>query len=346
MLKLKNISKTFGDSSSSKPVLKNIDLEINDSEFLVLVGPSGCGKSTLIRIIAGLEQADSGSIFFGDKDLTELEPKDRNVSMVFQNYALYPHKTVFDNIAFPLQIANKNNLHIDSSVKEIAEKLNISDLLNRKPGQLSGGQRQRVALARALAKKPNIFLLDEPLSNLDAKLRMQMRQELFRLHQEIASTFIYVTHDQVEAMTLGDRVVVLHEGQIQQLGSPQDVYNKPSNPFVASFIGSPPANLLFSKSTNKCFALRPEYFSLDASRDSKFEIEVFNMEILGSEILVYGYLISGDHQFQDRQKLIAKLDNNEHSLRIYNEFRAKTRANKEISLNISLYFDKNLLYCF
>jgi len=343
VLELKNISKSF---SPSKPVLNNINLQIQDAEFLVLVGPSGCGKSTLIRIIAGLEQADSGSIFFGEKDLTPLEPKDRNLSMVFQNYALYPHKTVFDNIAFPLQIANAGKQDIDVAVKNIAEKLNISDLLERKPGQLSGGQRQRVALARALVKKPSIFLLDEPLSNLDAKLRMQMRQELFKLHKELNSTFIYVTHDQVEAMTLGDRVVVLHEGSIQQIGTPQEVYNKPANPFVASFIGSPPANLLSVKDSSKNVAIRPEYLFLDSIHNMKVDVEIFNMEILGSEILLYGLILAGEHNFQERQKLIAKLDNNDKSQSVYQEFRSKTRANTEITQRISLYFDKNLLYCF
>jgi len=343
VLELKNISKSF---TADKPVLSNINLEIQDSEFLVLVGPSGCGKSTLIRIIAGLEQPDSGSIFFNGKDLTSLEPKDRNLSMVFQNYALYPHKTVFENIAFPLQIANRAKQDAELVVRNIAEKLNIADLLERKPGQLSGGQRQRVALARALAKQPSIFLLDEPLSNLDAKLRMQMRQELFKLHKELNSTFIYVTHDQVEAMTLGDRVVVLHEGSIQQVGTPQEVYNKPANPFVASFIGSPPANLLNSCDASKCLALRPEYLSLDSAHDSKIEVEIYNMEILGSEILLYGLVLSGEHNFKEHQKLIAKLDNNLSSQTLYSEFRSKTRSNTEISQRITLYFDKNLLYCF
>jgi len=343
VLELKNISKSF---APSKPVLNNISLEIQDAEFLVLVGPSGCGKSTLIRIIAGLEQPDSGAIVFDGKDLTALEPKDRNLSMVFQNYALYPHKTVFENIAFPLQIANHPKQDSELVVKNIAEKLNIADLLERKPGQLSGGQRQRVALARALAKQPSIFLLDEPLSNLDAKLRMQMRQELFKLHKELNSTFIYVTHDQVEAMTLGDRVVVLHEGSIQQVGTPQEVYNKPANPFVASFIGSPPANLLNARDSSQCLALRPEYLYLDPVHDSKIEVEIYNMEILGSEILLYGLVLPGHHDFQEHQKLIAKLDNNDNSQTLYSEFRSKTRSNTEISPSRSLYFDKNLLYCF
>jgi ABC-type sugar transport system ATPase subunit len=343
VLELKNIYKSF---TANKQVLNNINLEIQDSEFLVLVGPSGCGKSTLIRIIAGLEQPDSGAIIFDGKDLTTLAPKDRNLSMVFQNYALYPHKTVFENIAFPLQIANHKKQDSEVVVKNIAEKLNIADLLERKPGQLSGGQRQRVALARALAKQPSIFLLDEPLSNLDAKLRMQMRQELFKLHKELNSTFIYVTHDQVEAMTLGDRIVVLHEGIIQQVGTPQEVYNKPTNSFVASFIGSPPANLLITCDSSKQLALRPEYLYLDHNYDSKIEVEIFNMEILGSEILLYGSILQSDHKFQESQKLIAKLDNNEYSQSVYREFRSKTKANFGISQRINLYFDKNLLYCF
>lgn len=239
-LELKNIKKSFGDAH----ILKGIDLEINDGEFVVFVGPSGCGKSTLLRLIAGLEVPTSGDIFIDDENVTEKEPIDRQIAMVFQSYALYPHLNVYDNMAFALKLAKTSGDEIDKKVKEAAKILNIEHLLQRKPKDLSGGQRQRVAIGRAIVRNPKIFLFDEPLSNLDAALRNKMRYEFARIGEQLANTIIYVTHDQVEAMTLADKIVVLNGGIIAQAGSPMDLYNNPQNRFVAEFIGNPKMNFL------------------------------------------------------------------------------------------------------
>jgi multiple sugar transport system ATP-binding protein len=220
-----------------------LSLDIEDGEFLVLVGPSGCGKSTALRMIAGLESITSGKLEIGDNDVTDLEPKDRDIAMVFQSYALYPHLTVRDNIAFPLKIRKMDKAEIDTRVNEAADILELTENLDRRPGQLSGGQRQRVAMGRAIVRQPACFLMDEPLSNLDAKLRVQMRSEISRLQRKLKTTTVYVTHDQVEAMTMGDRVAVLSAGVLQQVDSPQNLYDNPDNVFVASFIGSPQMNL-------------------------------------------------------------------------------------------------------
>jgi len=224
--------------------VKDVSLEIRDKEFLVLVGPSGCGKTTTLRMVAGLEEITSGEIRIGDEVVNELPPMDRDIAMVFQNYALYPHKTVFDNMAFGLQMRRYAKDDILKRVREAAEILGIEPLLERKPRQLSGGQRQRVAVGRAIVRHPEVFLFDEPLSNLDAKLRVQMRVELKRLHERLETTAIYVTHDQVEAMTLGDRVVVMKDGRVQQVGEPLELYGRPANKFVAGFIGSPAMNFV------------------------------------------------------------------------------------------------------
>ena len=224
--------------------VKDVDLEIRDKEFLVLVGPSGCGKTTTLRMVAGLEEITSGEILIGDRVVNELPPMDRDIAMVFQNYALYPHKTVFDNMAFGLQMRRYSQDEVKKRVREAAEILGIEVLLERKPRQLSGGQRQRVAVGRAIVRHPQVFLFDEPLSNLDAKLRVQMRVELKRLHERLETTAIYVTHDQVEAMTLGTRVVVMKDGRVQQIGEPLELYGRPSNKFVAGFIGSPAMNFV------------------------------------------------------------------------------------------------------
>jgi len=237
---LKNIDKFY----EKNHVIKNVSLEIADREFLVLVGPSGCGKSTLLRMIAGLEEISSGEILIGGKVVNNLSPKDRDISMVFQNYALYPHMNVYDNMGFGLKIRKFPKNEIDTRVSEAAEILGISHLLDRKPKALSGGQRQRVALGRAIVRKPKVFLFDEPLSNLDAKLRVHMRTEIAKLHNRLQTTMIYVTHDQVEAMTMGDRIAVLNEGIVQQHDTPLNLYNEPSNRFVAGFIGSPAMNFL------------------------------------------------------------------------------------------------------
>jgi len=238
---LKNIDKVF---DQNKRVIDDFSLEIADGEFTVLVGPSGCGKSTLLRIIAGLESPTKGEILIDDIVINAVAPKDRNVAMVFQNYALYPNMTVFDNLGFGLKLRKMNKDEIRKRVEKAAEILEIKDLLNRKPKQLSGGQSQRVALGRAIVRDPNVFLFDEPLSNLDAKLRVHMRAEIKQLHKRLGTTMVYVTHDQVEAMTIGDRIVILKDGIIQQIGSPLDVYNDPKNIFVAGFIGAPPMNFI------------------------------------------------------------------------------------------------------
>ena len=220
----------------------NFNLEIEDKEFIVLVGPSGCGKSTTLRMIAGLEEITEGKLYISDKLINDVAPKDRNIAMVFQNYALYPHMTVYENLAFALKLRHRPKDEVDKKVREAAETLDITDLLQRKPKALSGGQRQRVAIGRAIVRDPQVFLMDEPLSNLDAKLRNQMRAEIIKLRQRINTTFIYVTHDQTEAMTLGDRIVIMKDGKVQQIGTPQEVFEHPSNLFVAGFIGTPQMN--------------------------------------------------------------------------------------------------------
>ncbi|MDS0526940.1 sn-glycerol-3-phosphate ABC transporter ATP-binding protein UgpC [Clostridium sp. SHJSY1] len=240
-LSLKNIYKIYpGDVAA----VKDFNLEIEDKEFIVFVGPSGCGKSTTLRMIAGLESISQGELFIGDRLVNDVEPKERDISMVFQNYALYPHMSVYDNMAFGLKIKKVPKAEIEEKVKEAAKILDIETLLSRKPKALSGGQRQRVALGRAIVRNPKVFLMDEPLSNLDAKLRVQMRTEIAKLHKKLETTFIYVTHDQTEAMTMGTRIVVMKDGIIQQVDTPQNIYNYPENMFVASFIGSPQMNFI------------------------------------------------------------------------------------------------------
>jgi len=242
-VRLTGVTKSFGATS----VLKGIDLEIADGEFVVFVGPSGCGKSTLLRTIAGLEEADGGEIAIGGRRVNDLSPSDRGIAMVFQSYALYPHMSVRENMAFGLKLAKTDRAEIDRRVSAAAQTLNITDYLDRKPKALSGGQRQRVAIGRAIVREPQVFLFDEPLSNLDAALRVRMRYEFASLHQRLGTTMIYVTHDQVEAMTLADRIVVLNGGRVEQVGSPMALYDHPANLFVAEFIGSPKMNLVPAK---------------------------------------------------------------------------------------------------
>ncbi|WP_455718129.1 ABC transporter ATP-binding protein [Anaerosporobacter sp.] len=243
-LSLKNINKTYPNGFVA---VKDFNLEIADKEFIIFVGPSGCGKSTTLRMIAGLEEITSGELWIGDKLVNDVEPKDRDIAMVFQNYALYPHMSVYDNMAFGLKLRKTPKDQIDKLVHEAARILDIEHLLDRKPKALSGGQRQRVAMGRAIVRDPKVFLMDEPLSNLDAKLRVQMRIEISKLHQRLETTIIYVTHDQTEAMTLGTRIVVMKDGLVQQVDSPISLYNKPNNLFVAGFIGSPQMNFIESK---------------------------------------------------------------------------------------------------
>ena len=238
---LKQINKTYPGGVQA---VKNLDLGIEDKEFVVLVGPSGCGKSTTLRMVAGLEEITAGDIYIGDRRVNDVAPKDRDIAMVFQNYALYPHMTVYNNMAFGLKLRKTPKAEIKKRVHDAAEILGITDLFNRKPKALSGGQRQRVAVGRAIVRQPKVFLFDEPLSNLDAKLRVQMRAEISKLHSHLQATMIYVTHDQVEAMTMGDRIVVMLDGEIQQVAKPLELYNRPANTFVASFIGSPAMNLI------------------------------------------------------------------------------------------------------
>ncbi len=255
-LNINNVCKKFGQTE----ILKEINISINAGEFLILVGPSGCGKSTLLNMIAGLESVTSGNIYIGDRDVTQLAPKDRDIAMVFQSYALYPNMNVRKNISFGLEIQNKPKAEIDNTIERVAKLLQMENLLDRKPSQLSGGQRQRVAMGRALARDPSIFLFDEPLSNLDAKLRVEMRAEIKLLHQRMKTTIVYVTHDQIEAMTLGDRIAVMKDGIVQQFGSPDDVYTRPDNMFVASFMGSPSMNFVpvMLSEDAKTFTLRSD----------------------------------------------------------------------------------------
>ena len=244
---LRNIKKVY---DKNVVAVQEFNLDIADKEFIVLVGPSGCGKSTTLRMIAGLEEITEGELYIGDKLVNDVAPKDRDIAMVFQNYALYPHMTVYENMAFGLKLRKVPKAEIDAKVKEAAETLGITELLQRKPKALSGGQRQRVAIGRAIVRHPQVFLMDEPLSNLDAKLRNQMRAELIKLRQKENTTFVYVTHDQTEAMTLGDRIVIMKDGYIQQIGTPQDVFNHPANLFVAGFIGSPQMNFFDAELVN------------------------------------------------------------------------------------------------
>src|SRR5437660_1583311 len=321
-VKFDHVYKRFGKVE----IVHDINLDIQDKEFLVLVGPSGCGKSTCLRMVAGLEELSEGDISIGDRIVNNVAPKDRDIAMVFQNYALYPHMTVFDNMAFSLKLRHFPKDQIKKRVEEAAGLLNLDQFLKRKPKELSGGQRQRVALGRAIVREPQVFLMDEPLSNLDAKLRVETRANITKLHQRLQTTVIYVTHDQTEAMTMGSRIAVLNGGLIQQLGSPQELYDHPSNLFVASFIGSPSMNVFpgakvvsdgggtkvvlenvgqievpplyveparAAAGKNLTFGIRPESFedmamlSPDSRTQSTIEANVDVVENLGSELLVY-----------------------------------------------------------
>jgi ABC-type sugar transport system ATPase subunit len=306
-LELRQLCKSFGELC----VVDQVDLQVEKGEFLVLVGPSGCGKSTLLRLIAGLEHADQGQILIDGNDVSEREPWQRDVAMVFQNYALYPHMTVARNVGFPLRIAKVAKPQIAERVQQACQLLGIEKLLERKPAQLSGGQQQRVALARALVRRPKLFIFDEPLSNVDAKLRAEMRAELSRLHQKLAATIVYVTHDQVEAMTLGSRIVVIHKGRVQQVGTPMEIYQKPANAFVASFMGSPPMNLLQAESVQIGFRPHDGAVLTDSAAVSNcVEIQIELVESLGHELLVHGQVQSGNllgASIQAGQKIVCSL---------------------------------------
>ena len=318
-VQLHNVKKSFGDVN----IIKGVNLEIADSEFCVFVGPSGCGKSTLLRMIAGLEDITAGNLEIGGKSMTKVEPADRGVAMVFQSYALYPHMTVRDNIGFGLRMTGHGKADIEKRTKRAADMLQLGALMDRKPSQLSGGQRQRVAIGRSIVREPDVFLFDEPLSNLDASLRVQMRIEIGKLHQDLKATMIYVTHDQVEAMTMADKIVVLNAGLIEQVGSPLELYHRPRNTFVAGFIGSPKMNFIkasalpasgnmievnlpggvkiklpaqgakVSAGQSVTLGIRPEHLLVTEKADAALAATVRLAEYLGSESMFYASLADG-----------------------------------------------------
>ncbi|WP_085028155.1 ABC transporter ATP-binding protein [Ensifer aridi] len=321
-----DVRKSFG----AFPVIKGVNIEIEDGEFVILVGPSGCGKSTLLRMLAGLENITAGEIRIGERVVNRLPPKDRDIAMVFQNYALYPHMTVADNMAFSLMLAGRPRAEIDKRVGVAAEILGLSKLLDRYPRQLSGGQRQRVAMGRAIVRDPQVFLFDEPLSNLDAKLRVAMRAEIKELHQRLKTTTVYVTHDQIEAMTMADKIVVMHDGIVEQLGAPLDLYDNPANLFVAGFIGSPAMNMIrgrlhpedptafmtadgtalpvtrpaaAARGRDLVYGLRPEYMALDPNG---LPAEVVVIEPTGYETQMIARLGGNDVTCVFRERVTAK----------------------------------------
>ncbi|MFM1564614.1 ABC transporter ATP-binding protein [Helcococcus ovis] len=329
-LNLKNIDKVYDNGFQA---VHNFNLDIADKEFIVFVGPSGCGKSTTLRMIAGLEDISAGELYINDRLVNNMPPKDRNIAMVFQSYALYPHMSVYDNLAFGLKLKKIPKNDIDRMVKEAARILEIEELLDRKPKQLSGGQRQRVALGRAIVRKADVFLMDEPLSNLDAKLRIQMRSELIKLHRRMETTTIYVTHDQTEAMTMASRIVVMSKGYVQQIGTPKEIYSKPANKFVASFIGSPAMNFFSGKIENGRFVandldvylpkehedvikkyegksvtlgIRPEELRLvDFDKEEFTETAHMKMHVEVSELLGHEYILHGSIS---GQKAVSKIN--------------------------------------
>lgn len=310
-----------------KKVIDDVSFEVQDREFVVLVGASGCGKSTILRMIAGLENITSGKISIDEKIVNDISPKDRDIAFVFQSYALYPHMTVRENIAFGLKMRGVKKEEIEQKVQEAAEILDLKEYLDRRPKELSGGQRQRVALGRAIVRNPKVFLMDEPLSNLDAKLRVQMRSEIKKLHEKLQATFIYVTHDQTEALTMGDRICVLDGGKIQQFDTPENVYNKPANTFVAGFIGALPMNFIDGSIINRndvILGVRPE--KMFNGNDITIDVAVNSVELLGSEKIVH-FLIGENN-------CCAKID-------------ANIEIGQTLKLNISNddlhYFDKNTL---
>jgi sn-glycerol 3-phosphate transport system ATP-binding protein len=284
---LHNIIKRYGKGPKANQVIHGVSAEIKDGEFVVIVGPSGCGKSTLLRMVAGLEEISEGTISIGGRVVNDLEPSERDIAMVFQNYALYPHMSVFTNMAYGLKIAKVPEAEIKQRVDKAAAMLELGPYLDRKPRELSGGQRQRVAMGRAIVRKPQVFLFDEPLSNLDAKLRASTRLQIQKLHRELGITSLFVTHDQVEAMTLAQRMMVLNGGHVEQFGTPDEVYHRPASTFVASFIGSPPMNLLKNASGGKAghiLGIRPEH--LDVGSEG-WQVTVESIEMLGAERLLY-----------------------------------------------------------
>ena len=339
-INLKNLQKSYGKTK----VIHDLSVDIKEGELVVIVGPSGCGKSTLLRMVAGLEDINSGSILFDNKEVNDLEPRERNIAMVFQNYALYPHMTVFQNMSYSLKILKIPKDEINSRVQKAAEILELGELLERRPSQLSGGQRQRVAMGRAIVRDPVAFLFDEPLSNLDAKLRVQMRLEIKKLQTQLKTTSLYVTHDQVEAMTLADRMVVMNEGNVEHVGTPLEVYTKPKTLFTAQFIGSPAMNILKgecqssqinlssgaklkinSKHNGKVnVGLRPEDFTINEKGPIKLNVEL--VELIGANTLIHGRLENSN------EILVASI--------------AGVISDSEIGNQINLSFDENKLHLF
>ena len=339
-INLKNLQKSYGKTK----VIHDLSVDIKEGELVVIVGPSGCGKSTLLRMVAGLEDINSGSILFDNKEVNDLEPRERNIAMVFQNYALYPHMTVFQNMSYSLKILKIPKDEINSRVQKAAEILELGELLERRPSQLSGGQRQRVAMGRAIVRDPVAFLFDEPLSNLDAKLRVQMRLEIKKLQTQLKTTSLYVTHDQVEAMTLADRMVVMNEGNVEHVGTPLEVYTKPKTLFTAQFIGSPAMNILKGEcqssqvnltsgaklKTNSKHngrvnvGLRPEDFTINEKGPIKLNVEL--VELIGANTLIHGRLENSN------EILVASI--------------AGVISESEIGNQINLSFDENKLHLF
>jgi sn-glycerol 3-phosphate transport system ATP-binding protein len=281
---LKKVSKSY---TAGVQVIHEVSMDIADGEFIVILGPSGCGKSTLLRMVAGLERVSAGEVAIGGRVVNDLEPKDRDIAMVFQNYALYPHMSVYDNMAYGLRIKGLSRDEIDTRVKRAAQTLELEKFLDRKPRALSGGQRQRVAMGRAIVREPQVFLFDEPLSNLDAKLRVQMRGELAALHKRLGTTSLYVTHDQVEAMTLAQRMMVMNGGRVEQIGAPLGIYARPASTFVAGFIGSPPMNLI--PRDGRTLGIRPEHLEVCSDAEAMMRLEVDLIEPLGADTVVYGH---------------------------------------------------------
>lgn len=348
-LSFKNIHKKYDDDTL---IVKDFNLEVNDGEFIVLVGPSGCGKSTTLRMIAGLEEISQGDFYIDGKRMNDVAPRDRDIAMVFQNYALYPHMTVYDNMAFGLKLRKYSKAEIDERVRNAAQILGLETYLDRKPKALSGGQRQRVALGRAIVRNAKVFLMDEPLSNLDAKLRVQMRAEISKLHQQLQTTTVYVTHDQTEAMTMATRIVVLRDGIIQQIGTPKEVYDRPVNVFVGGFIGSPGMNFFKGTLTEnavmigKCkievpeekmknlrskgyvnneiiIGIRPEDFhysqtNLDSSNYTRVKVPIEVSELMGSEIYLYSHI--------DGQPFVARVDS---STNVHNQSEVELTLNMD-----------------
>jgi multiple sugar transport system ATP-binding protein len=372
-IRLENVTKSFG---GGPPVVSDIDLEIDDSEFVILVGPSGSGKSTILRMIVGLDDVTSGDIYIGDRRVNDLAPRDRDLAMVFQNYALYPHLSVFENIAFPLRLHKLSDDEVRERVGRAADMLELGEFLDRKPSQLSGGQRQRVAMGRAIVRNADAFLFDEPLSNLDAKLRGQMRTEISRLQNQLAITTVYVTHDQIEAMTLGDRVAVLRRGELQQVDAPRELYDQPVNLFVAGFIGSPPMNFLPARVEGSRLRLpigdieltpelaetvkgrdiliagvRPEHFEdagmLDDARKAQgltFEAHVDVIEWLGSEQYAYIPFEAPEEVRKPLDELATELDSEQIRTQLVVTLDAESRVSE--GEDADLWLDPSRMHLF